>query len=246
MRNHIKMSDFLPFVVIGLTVGSVYALAATGLVLTFKTSRIFNFAYGSFAAVVVLLFFALVYRVGLPWQLAAAVAVLGIGPLLGAGFELLGRQLSPLSTEAKILATIGLQLAITGVAILWGNRVYSRRALSDQPRLPGSLVRIWGVNVGVDEIIIVAVGVAAVLFLHLVLEYSSLGRSMRAVVDNPDLLSLTGRSPHTALRAGWAIGIGFVGLSGLLLVLSPSYSVGVTAKSPTSLSTSAAWWHSTR
>src|SRR5262249_35748441 len=153
MRNHIKMSDFLPFVVIGLTVGSVYALAATGLVLTFKTSRIFNFAYGSFAAVVVLLFFALVYRVGLPSQLAA-VAVLGIGPLLGAGFELLGRQLSPLSTEAKILATIGLQLAITGVVILWGNRVYSRRALSDQPRLPGSLVRIWGVNVGVDEIII--------------------------------------------------------------------------------------------
>jgi branched-subunit amino acid ABC-type transport system permease component len=40
---------------------------------------------------------------------------------------------------------------------------------------------------------------------------------------------MTGRSPHTALRAGWAIGIGFVGLSGLLLVLSPSYSVGVTA-----------------
>jgi ABC-type branched-subunit amino acid transport system ATPase component/ABC-type branched-subunit amino acid transport system permease subunit len=98
-----------------------------------------------------------------------------------------------------------------------------------QPRLPGSLVRIWGVNVGVDEIIIVAVGLVTVLFLHLVLEYSTLGRSMRAVVDNPDLLSMTGRSPHTALRAGWAIGIGFVGLSGLLLVLSPSYSVGVTA-----------------
>jgi branched-subunit amino acid ABC-type transport system permease component len=87
------MSNFLPFVVIGLTVGSVYALAATGLVLTFKTSRIFNFAYGSFAAVVVLLFFALVSRVGLPWQLAAAVAVLGLGPLLGASFELLARRL---------------------------------------------------------------------------------------------------------------------------------------------------------
>ena len=45
------MEEFLPFIVIGLTAGSVYGLAGTGLVLTYKTSGVFNFAYGAIAAV---------------------------------------------------------------------------------------------------------------------------------------------------------------------------------------------------
>ena len=45
------MTDVLPFVLAGLTVGSVYALAGSGLVLTFKTSGIFNFGHGALATV---------------------------------------------------------------------------------------------------------------------------------------------------------------------------------------------------
>jgi ABC-type branched-subunit amino acid transport system ATPase component/ABC-type branched-subunit amino acid transport system permease subunit len=86
-----------------------------------------------------------------------------------------------------------------------------------------------GVNVGVDEIIIVATGLLATALLYVVIERTTLGMSMRAVVDNRELLSLTGRQPTTALRAGWALGIGFVALSGLLLVTSPSYSVSATS-----------------
>jgi ABC-type branched-subunit amino acid transport system ATPase component/branched-subunit amino acid ABC-type transport system permease component len=222
------MSAYLPFVVIGLTTGSVYALAATGLVLTYKTSKIFNFAHGSMATVTVLLFFALVDRLDVPWRLAAAIAIIGIGPALGIGFERLGRRLTPLSTQAKVLATIGLLLFISGAVTLWGGDAFGGgRPTSAPPSLPGSLVRIDGVNIGVDQIIIVAVGLVMTVLLHLVLEHTGTGRSMRAVVENPELLSLAGRNPATARRAGWALGIGFVALSGLLLVLSPSNSVPV-------------------
>jgi ABC-type branched-subunit amino acid transport system ATPase component/branched-subunit amino acid ABC-type transport system permease component len=219
------VNEYLPFVVIGLTTGSVYALAAVGLVLTYKTSRIFNFAHGSLATVTVLIFFALVYRADIPWHVAAALAVLGIGPAVGVAFQLLGGRLSPLTTEAKVLATIGLVLFISGVVTLWGTEAYGNGPVASVPSLPGSLVRIFGVNVGVDQIIIVIVGLIATLLLHLVLEYSAIGRSMRAVVDDPDLLALAGRNPIAAQRAGWALGIGFVTLSGLLLVLSPNNSV---------------------
>ena len=41
------MHDILPFVITGLLTGTVYRLAASGLVLTFKTSGIFNFGYGA-------------------------------------------------------------------------------------------------------------------------------------------------------------------------------------------------------
>lgn len=217
------MSDYLPFVVIGLTTGSVYALAATGLVLTYRTSRILNFAHGSMATVTVLMFFALVYRLGIPWHLAVVLVVLGVGPAVGIVLSVLGRRLSPLSTEAKVLATVGLILLVNGSVILFGRKAYGSNPMV-HPALPGSLVRILGVNIGVDQIIIVGAGLASTGLLHLVLEHTTLGHSMRAVVDNPELLGLAGRNPNAALRAGWALGIGFVTLAGLLLVLSPSNS----------------------
>jgi ABC-type branched-subunit amino acid transport system ATPase component/branched-subunit amino acid ABC-type transport system permease component len=220
------MGDYLPFIVIGLTTGSVYAMAAIGLVLTYKTSRIFNFAHGSLATVAVLIFFALVNRFGMDWRLAALITVAGVGPLLGVGFEHLGRRLTPLTTEAKVLTTIGLVLLITGGVTLWGAKAYGDRR-APPPHLPGQLVRILGVNVGVDQMIIVAVGLVMTVLLYLVLDRTRAGLSMRAVVDNPDLLAYTGRSPMQAQRLGWALGIGFVALSGLLLTLSPSNGVPV-------------------
>ena len=66
------MSNFLPFIVIGVTTGAVYGLAGTGLVLTYKTSGIFNFAYGSLAALSVFVFYFLHNQHGLPWPYAAA------------------------------------------------------------------------------------------------------------------------------------------------------------------------------
>ena len=43
------MSAFWPFIVIGIFTGSIYGLAAMGMVLTYKTVGVFNFAYGAVA-----------------------------------------------------------------------------------------------------------------------------------------------------------------------------------------------------
>ena len=51
------MNDLLPYIIIGITTGSIYSLAAVGLVLTFKTSGVFNFAHGAQAAVGAFVFF---------------------------------------------------------------------------------------------------------------------------------------------------------------------------------------------
>ena len=68
------MHDLLPFIVIGLTTGSVYGLAATGLVLSYKTSGIFNFAYGAVAALAVFVFYWLHVQHGMAWPLAAVLS----------------------------------------------------------------------------------------------------------------------------------------------------------------------------
>ena len=60
------MNDLMPFIVVGLVSGSVYSLAALGLVLTYKTSGIFNFAHGSVAAAVAYAFYELRDRNDVP------------------------------------------------------------------------------------------------------------------------------------------------------------------------------------
>ena len=68
------MSDFWPFVIAGLTTGSLYGLAAMGLVLTYKTSGIFNFAHGAIAAGAAYIFFELNTRNDISWPWAPSVS----------------------------------------------------------------------------------------------------------------------------------------------------------------------------
>ena len=81
----------MPFIVIGLTFGSIYSLAALGLVLTYKTSGVFNFAHGAIAAVAAFVFYWLWVREGVPWGITAVLCILVLGPLMGLLLELLTR-----------------------------------------------------------------------------------------------------------------------------------------------------------
>ena len=92
------MSALLPFIIIGAVSGSVYGMAAVGLVLTYRTSGIFNFAHGALATLAAYVFYALYVGHGVPWPLAAVVAVLILGPALGITFERFARVLSRASS----------------------------------------------------------------------------------------------------------------------------------------------------
>ncbi len=62
----------LPYIVVGLTSGAVYALAGLGLVLTYKTSGVFNFAQGALATVSAYVFYALYVLNGWSWVTGGA------------------------------------------------------------------------------------------------------------------------------------------------------------------------------
>ena len=69
------MHEFLPFIVIGLATGGVYGLAGMGLVLTYKTSGIFNFGYGAVAALAAFLFYFLHTEHRMSWPLGRLISV---------------------------------------------------------------------------------------------------------------------------------------------------------------------------
>src|ERR1700739_3354179 len=82
------MSEFLSLTVAGIaTYGCIYALTAMGLVVTYTTSGIFNFAQGAIGMIGAFLYWLLSQSNGWPTWLALPIVVLLIIPVLGAGIE---------------------------------------------------------------------------------------------------------------------------------------------------------------
>jgi ABC-type branched-subunit amino acid transport system ATPase component/branched-subunit amino acid ABC-type transport system permease component len=217
------MSEIFIFVVVGLTFGALYGLAATGLTLTYKISGVLNFAQGGLAIVAVDAYIYLTFNRGYSWQTAAFVSVFVVGAIVGLLFELLGRVLVRGAPALRVAATVGVLLAIQGGAGLIGPHLVGSHPHFIFPPLPGDNVDIGGVNVGQDQLIIMAVSLGAMVALFLFLKFTRLGLALRAVVDNPDLIDCCGRSPRTLRRVAWIIGCVFAGASGVLLALSPTF-----------------------
>jgi len=210
------VNEFLPFIVIGLSVGSVYGLAGTGLVLQYKTSGIFNFAYGALATVSVFVFYWLHVQNGWPWPLTAFVCVFVLGPLMGVLLELLARRLATVDHTLQIASTVGLVLWVVAVGSIWLSDVSE----SFPPFLPTSTVEIGGVNVEWQQIIVAIIALVSTIALFVFLRSTRLGTAMRGVVDDPELLSVMGESPVRVRRWAWIIGSSFAALSGLLIAPS--------------------------
>ena len=193
----------LPFIVIGLVDGAVYGLAAVGLVLTYKTSGIFNLALGGLATIAAYVMYALFVTHGWPWPAAAAVAVLVVGPIMGLGLEMIARRLQGISLPLQIAATVGLLLVIQGVLTL----LYPNDERRSVPRFLGaSSFELGGTTVQLSQILTFGFAVLATAALWISLRFSRRGLAMRAVVDNPDLLDLTGTSPTATRRTAWIVG----------------------------------------
>ncbi|GAA5112204.1 ABC transporter permease [Haloechinothrix salitolerans] len=207
------MNELLPFVIIGITTGSVYGLAAMGLVLTYKTSGIFNFAHGSIAALAAYAFYDLNVLRGLPWPVAVAIVVVVLPPLLALVLERIATRLADATVTMKIVATVGLQLAITSALLAH----YGGQSLPFPAFLPVETVSLLGIEVGIDQLVSTGIAATGALAFYLFFRRSRLGVRMRAVVDDPDLLSLSGTGPVAVRRSAWLIGTWFAAISGLLL-----------------------------
>ena len=207
------MSEYLPFVVVGLVSGAVYALASMGLVLTYTTSGVFNFAHGAVGMFATYVFYSLRVNAGVPTVVAVAVAVLVVGPLMGLVIDhLLLRRLAGAPTATYIVTSLGLLVALQSLAqVIWGA---STRQVA--PIFPTSTYRLPGVNVGIDQTIVIGIALLAGLVLALFFRSTHLGLQTRAVVGDPNLTELVGTNSSLVTSFSWMLGCAFAALSGIL------------------------------
>jgi ABC-type branched-subunit amino acid transport system ATPase component/branched-subunit amino acid ABC-type transport system permease component len=203
----------LPFIIIGLTSGAVYALAGLGLVLTYKTSGVFNFAFGALATVAAYVFYALNQLNGWSWPFAAFVAICVAGPIMGLLLELLARRIQTVSLALQVASTIGLLLVIeAGVTLIYGTEITRTVPVF----LGNGSFKLFSANVQVAQLVTFLFAVVITILLTIFLRFSRQGVSMRAVVDNPELLDIAGTSPAQTRRLAWVIGTTLAAAAGVL------------------------------
>ena len=214
------MEKFLTFTVQGIAVAAVYAIAASGLVVTYTTSGIFNFAHGAFGMMAAFTYWQLhapVDKGGWGWSTipALAMVILVIAPLFGALVErVVIRGLDGASEVVKIVVTVSLMLGLLGAANwIWP----ANRGRSLERFFAGQQVVIGGVGVPYHRLIILATAAAIAISLRLLLYRTRAGVAMRAVVDDRTLVQLNGGRPARAAMLSWSIGAALAATSGILV-----------------------------
>ena len=219
------MSQFLSLTVAGIaTYGCVYAITAMGLVVTYTTSGIFNFAQGAIGMIGAFLYWQLSQGFGWPAWISFVAVVIVFTPLLGGLIErIVVRRLENAALEAKLTVTIALLLLGIAVAtIAWDPQV-ARRV----PQFfNGHQVSIGGVVLTWHQLIIVAASVLAAVGLRMFFYRTRPGVATRAVVDDRELAALTGASPARYAQLGWALGCSLASVAGILI--APLVNLDIT------------------
>ena len=153
------MTTFLAYTVVGFATGCIYALTASGLVVTYTTSGIFNFAHGAIGMLMAFTFWELTVEHGWPQWLALLVVLGVFAPLLGALIErLIMRRLHGAPESARTIVTLGLLLAFIGLASIRWNP-------GDARVLPeffaGHHVRLFSINITYHQLTMMTVTVLA-------------------------------------------------------------------------------------
>jgi branched-chain amino acid transport system permease protein len=208
------IDDLWPLALIGLFNGAIYALAAMGVVLTYKTSGIFNFAYGAVAMFCGFTFWQ--FRDG--WHLSSWIALplvlCVVAPLIGVLSERLYRPVTALSAEIQIVVSLAVLAILQALVPLWFG-AQDRFLTSIFPT--GTFRVASRLNVSWTQLCTLLLAVAMGGALYVILRRTRFGTATQAVVDNRDLAELIGVSGDAVSRVAWVISSVFAALVGILL-----------------------------
>ncbi|MGB7050289.1 MAG: ABC transporter permease [Acidimicrobiales bacterium] len=224
------MTEFIQYTVFGVMLGAGYAIAATGLVVTYTTSGVFNFAQGAVGMIAAFCYWELVVANGLP-VVVALLIVLVLGATLAGGVveRVFMRRLHGASAERPVLVTLGLMVILTGLATeIWNPG--TERSVSNM--ISGQF-GFAGINIQYQEVLLIGVAAAVAVGLRIFFTRTRTGFGLRAVVDDPDLLAMSGASPNRMSQLGWILGFFMAALAGVLL--APTQTTGISIPAMTLL-----------
>jgi branched-chain amino acid transport system permease protein len=198
----------------GLAMGAIYALIALGYAFVWNTMAVVNFAAGEFVTFAAYIFVAtFITALGFPF-IVAVLAAMAVMAILGALFSrVVFARLQKQRPLVAIIATVGFGIFLKEMAHI----LYGPEPLMYPGPLGNKMVTIAGVNIGWQQILIVAVVVVLMLVQHVVLQRTTLGKVMRAVAVDRDTAALMGIPVQKVLAGTFAYSAVLAALAGILL-----------------------------
>jgi branched-chain amino acid transport system permease protein len=213
------METFIQQIINGLVLGSMYALIALGYTMVYGIINLINFAHGEVLMVGALVAWTVVTLLagaGLPgWVmlLIALLAAIVVCTTLNFTIEKIAyRPLRNAPRLAPLITAMGMSLLLQTLAmIIWKPTVKSFPIL-----LPSEPFHIGGAVINTVQILILASTALSLTALMWLVNYTKLGRAMRATAENPRVAGLMGVRPDTVISATFIIGAALAALAGVM------------------------------
>ncbi|WP_239308333.1 branched-chain amino acid ABC transporter permease/ATP-binding protein, partial [Frankia sp. Cj3] len=215
--------DFLRFALLGLGTGSLYALAALGIVLVFRASGVLNFASGVTGGFAAFVFYDLRDTHHVNW-IAALVLSIAFGAALGGATHLLVMvPLRRASALVKLIATLGVLLFLEGVVVLvWGSAQELVKSI-----LPTKAVHVTGsLVIGKDRIVLIGLLIVLAAVLWLIYSRTRFGLATTAVAENRRTAAASGWSTSMIELVNWSVGGALYATAAIFLAPITGLSAG--------------------
>lgn len=204
--------NWLPFIITGLGIGAVYALAGVGLVLLYRTSGVLNFAFGAIGACGA--FAAFEVNAAGPGLIVGCLTGIAVSAALSSGY---GRFIAPVLAYRDIVTrsvgTLGFALILLGVmGLIWGE--VPRRLQYPTDKM---YVVLLGVRLTYTRIIALILAAATVVALTQLISRTRMGLNMRALSNDRDLSAILGIPIAKVEFFAWLMAGVFAGIAGLLM-----------------------------
>lgn len=214
--SQVTSESFLVTTYIGLFLGALWAMYATGLVVVYTTTGVFNFAQGAIGVFSAFMYWELHVNRGWHSILALFVVVGLFAPALGVTLDaVIMRRLRTASLVVQLMVTVAIMVGMLSVVgDVWE---------ADTPR---RVPYLFGVENGIDlgparlpwhRLIVFVVAIVIALAMRFLLRRTRIGTAMRAVVDNRELAALNGARPNVVSSTSWALGSMLGALGGILI-----------------------------
>jgi branched-chain amino acid transport system permease protein len=197
----------------GLSVGSVYALVAVGLVMLAQSTGTLNFAHGDFMMFSTFVAYAFVVQLKLPFALAL-LASLAVAAIVGMSVErLIIRKLIGGVMSASIMATLGIAYILQGIAKnIWSDNIFRFPEF-----FPTGFIQIGSARIAPQSLGVIVSTLVIITILYLFLNRTKAGTALRALTQNRQAATLMGIRVTRMYSLSWALGGVLAALAGIVL-----------------------------
>ncbi|WP_032120737.1 branched-chain amino acid ABC transporter permease [Clostridium amazonitimonense] len=215
----------LQVIISGLITGSLYSLAALGLVMIFKTSDIVNFSQGEMAMFNTFIAFTLLTSLNVPYFLAMIITMV-FAAIMGLTLHrIVIKPLEKAPLVSSMIATLGLIMILNGLA---GN-LFGFDTKQFPKMFSGKNVEFLGVSVDPNSILTMAVTVVIMLALFYFFKYTKTGLALRAASQNPEAAELMGISVNKVITLTWIISAVLSSIAGMLIAPTTFLDINMMA-----------------